>query len=133
MPKIQMMGKAATNLGQLKAPATIAERPAVEEQDNGVGNGSTVSLSNGTRMIQNHQSFKLERDQSPNSIVGNFCIKTNDEGGLAQDSIYEEKHEGEEEDEVRGKENDNAEDDERVNETKKPVNLATVSAIHRQN
>ena len=65
--------------------------------------------------------------------MGNFYIKTNDEGGLAQDSIYEEKHEENDEDGVRGKENDNVEDDERVNETKKPVNLATVSAIHRQN
>ena len=128
-----MMGKVATNLGQMKAPATIAERPAAEEHDNGIGNGSAMSLNNGARMIQSHQNFKLERDQSPNSIVGNFYIKTNDEGGLAQDSIYEEKHEENDEDGVRGKENDNVEDDERVNETKKPVNLATVSAIQRQN
>ena len=57
-----MMGKGATNLGQMKAPATIAERPAAEEQDNGVGGIMALSNGGSARMIQNHQSFKLERD-----------------------------------------------------------------------
>lgn len=62
-------------------------------------------------MLQNHQSFKLERDQSPNSIVGNFYLKNtlhhhigggkSSVGGAPEDdsSIYEQQKHEEEEDE----------------------------------
>ena len=44
-------------------------------------------------MLQNHQSFKLERDQSPNSIVGNFTLKNtrdNVAGSAPEDDSSEE-------------------------------------------
>ena len=66
----------ATNLGYKKTPATIVERPATEEQE--------------SILLENQQErLKLERDQSPNSIVGNFHMKQT--GREEQDSIYEEK------------------------------------------